>query len=139
MYALDALTGKNMWSHQTMGEVASSPAVSGNLVLVGSYDGNLYAVDRANGNLVWSFLTGDWVVSSPAVFDGVVYFGSYDHSIYAIGTVQTLPNLTPQPVLVLLSTLLGVVALVVIVLAIVWIKKRGVKLLPPNFRSKMNF
>ena len=58
VYALNAANGKYIWSYQTQGNVASSPAVADGMVFVGSYDGNLYALNAVNGKLVWSYLTG---------------------------------------------------------------------------------
>ena len=72
------------WTFHTRGYVVSSPAVTSELVYVGSADGNLYAVARDTGVLKWKFRTGSRVVSSPAVTDGLVFFGSYDGNFYAI-------------------------------------------------------
>jgi outer membrane protein assembly factor BamB len=66
--------------------VASSPAVAGGVVYVGSYDGKIYALDATSGLLIWDYQTDEKVVSSPAVADGEVYVGSYDHFVYAVGS-----------------------------------------------------
>jgi hypothetical protein len=61
--------------------IASSPAVAGGVVYVGSV-GKLYAYAvgcASSGNTctpLWTGDTGGWVYSSPAVADGVVYVGS---------------------------------------------------------------
>jgi outer membrane protein assembly factor BamB/tetratricopeptide (TPR) repeat protein len=44
MYAVDAETGKALWSWQTGGRVRSSPAIADGAVFFGSYDGRIYAV-----------------------------------------------------------------------------------------------
>lgn len=72
------------WKFHTNGYVISSPAVVGDLVYVGSTDGNLYAVDRLTGALRWKFATRGRVSSSPAVSNGFVYFCSYDGYFYAL-------------------------------------------------------
>jgi outer membrane protein assembly factor BamB len=42
VYALDRATGGLGWRYEIGPWVKSSPAVTGNAVLVGAYDGNLY-------------------------------------------------------------------------------------------------
>jgi outer membrane protein assembly factor BamB len=44
VYALDAFNGDLIWSYKTEGAVQSSPAISDELLFVGSNDGNLYAI-----------------------------------------------------------------------------------------------
>ena len=43
LYALNAKTGKRIWSYDLGVPIKSSPIVSGNMLLVHDYDGNLYA------------------------------------------------------------------------------------------------
>ncbi len=43
MYALDRADGSEQWSYEIGTWVASGPAVTGNALLVGAWDGNLYA------------------------------------------------------------------------------------------------
>ncbi|MDH5595131.1 MAG: PQQ-like beta-propeller repeat protein, partial [Candidatus Bathyarchaeota archaeon] len=74
-----------IWNYTTGDAVASSPAVVGGVVYVGSYDRKIYALNASTGALVWNYATGDMVVSSPAVTNGIVYVGSYDHLVYAFG------------------------------------------------------
>ena len=63
----------------------SSPAVTGGVVYVGSYEGYVYALNASNGAKLWSFGTGYPVDSSAAVVDGVVYVeGTWDHTVYAL-------------------------------------------------------
>ncbi|MCU1652868.1 MAG: PGF-pre-PGF protein [Pseudonocardia sp.] len=45
VYALDAATGTERWTHTTGSRVFSSPAVVGGTVYVGSNDHTLYALD----------------------------------------------------------------------------------------------
>ena len=46
MHALDATSGKEVWSFQTGARIDSSPAIAGGAVYVGSNDGKLYVFDR---------------------------------------------------------------------------------------------
>jgi len=72
------------WKFHTAGQVISSPAVSGEVVFVGSTDGILYAIDRESGTPKWKFEAKSRISSSPAVSDGLVYFGAYDGNFYAV-------------------------------------------------------
>jgi len=63
-----------VWKFKTDGAVASSPAVAGGGVYVGSYM-RLYALDANTGQEKWSFKTDGAVASSPAVADGVAMSG----------------------------------------------------------------
>lgn len=64
----------------------SSPAVTKQLIYVGSSDGRLYALERASGEIAWRYLVGEQVRvwTSPAVVDDVIYFGAHDGHIYAL-------------------------------------------------------
>ncbi len=68
--------------------MASSPAVVGDTVYVGSSRGRLYALSTADGAEQWRFQTDGAVVSSPVVVDGTVYVGSYDGNVYALSTAD---------------------------------------------------
>lgn len=72
------------WKFRTGGRVLSSPVVSGDVVYVGSTDGQLYAIDRATGTERWKFATKGPISSSPAVSGGLVYISSVDGKVYAI-------------------------------------------------------
>ena len=45
-YALDAQSGKEVWSYRLGVPITSSAAISGNTVYVGTYDGSIYAFTR---------------------------------------------------------------------------------------------
>lgn len=75
---------KVQWQFKTHGQVLSSPAVSGDVLFVGSSDHFLYAINKKDGTQKWKFETHGRVTSSPAVANGIVYFGSYDSIFYAV-------------------------------------------------------
>jgi outer membrane protein assembly factor BamB len=77
-------TNQTLWTYKTGQWVFSSPAVSGGVVYVGSFDDNVYALNATTGVLVWKYATGGDVESSPAVAGGVVYVGSIDENVYAL-------------------------------------------------------
>src|SRR5208283_256483 len=68
------VTNHILWD--TQGVEYSSPVVVGDVVYVGSGDGNVYGLDASTGAILWSYATGSSVDSSPAVASGVVYVGT---------------------------------------------------------------
>jgi len=89
VHALDAATGKPVWTFTAGGRVDSPPTVYKGLVLFGSADGCVYCLTAADGELVWKFrgapddrqviayeqLESAWPAhGSVLVQDGVAYF-----------------------------------------------------------------
>ena len=64
---------------------ASSPAVAGDRVVVGSGDGKLYVLDLTTGRKVWEFESGAPFLASPALASGRIIIGDMDGRIYAFG------------------------------------------------------
>lgn len=94
--ARDLRTGRELWRFDTPQSANSSPAVAGDLLIIGCGDGNVYGLDAKTGEEKWRFQTGDGVKSSPAVAAGVVYFGSDDGSLYAISDLKADGKPAPQ-------------------------------------------
>jgi outer membrane protein assembly factor BamB len=89
--ALDARSGRRLWTYRTGGAVKGGLAGAGGLVYAGSYDGHVYALDAASGRLVWRasgspqlFGHGTFY-ATPAVAYGRVYVGSTDGRMYSFG------------------------------------------------------
>lgn len=83
IYAADAETGEEKWRFKTHGPVFSNPAISGNILFVGSYDKNLYAI-TLEGKEIWRFPTGGKISSSPFVHKNMILIGSHDGYLYAV-------------------------------------------------------
>jgi outer membrane protein assembly factor BamB len=82
LYALDARTGKNIWTYRTT--LPNTPAVADGVVYVGSWeDEKLYALDAKTGSKLWDHSLSGNADCPPTVYDGVVYFGS-DDTMYAL-------------------------------------------------------
>ncbi|MHC5002367.1 MAG: outer membrane protein assembly factor BamB family protein [Planctomycetota bacterium] len=73
-----------LWTFETGGSIASSPAVADGRVYVGSDDASVYAIDLVTGEKAWSFATDDVVEAPPLVHAGTVYIGGSDFFFYAI-------------------------------------------------------
>ena len=83
LFALNANTGKELWSFVSSNQIGSSPAVVDGVVYICVGDFNLYALDAATGDELWSF-PADSYTSSPAVVDGVVYIEGFDGTVRAV-------------------------------------------------------
>jgi len=89
VYALDAFTGRRLWTFTTNGAIKGGLAASSGAVFAGSYDGHVYALDAATGRLLWRasaqprlFGHGS-LYATPAVAYGRVYVGSTDGAVYS--------------------------------------------------------
>jgi outer membrane protein assembly factor BamB len=104
LYALDADSGKTLWSHTVGGRIDSPPTIHGPRVLFGSADGQIHCLRANDGALGWSFqaapadrrlmafeqLESAWPVhGSPLVRDGIVYSVS-GRSTYLDGGLRLL-------------------------------------------------
>lgn len=79
------------WKVQTNGAVRSTPAISGNSIIIGSSDGTVYCLRKNDGKELWRVRVHSPVSSSPAIDNGVVYFSTRSNKIYAV----KLKNGTP--------------------------------------------
>jgi outer membrane protein assembly factor BamB len=85
VHALDANSGKAVWTFATRARVDSSPVIAAGRVYVGSSDGRLYVLDVATGKKLSDFDAGAGITASPAIAAGRVVIGSQDGVIYALG------------------------------------------------------
>jgi outer membrane protein assembly factor BamB len=89
--ALDADTGRRIWSYRTGGRVKGAVAVSGRRLFVGAYDGHVYALNARTGRLLWRSSAQDRFggrgnfYSTPAAAYGRVFIGNTDGKVYAFG------------------------------------------------------
>jgi outer membrane protein assembly factor BamB len=89
--ALDAGTGKQLWSFRTGDKVKGAVAESGGVLYIGSYDGHVYALDPRSGKELWRASaqarlgpTGTFY-ATPAIGYGRVYIGATDGKVYSFG------------------------------------------------------
>lgn len=97
--ALDAATGKTLWRQSTRvgdgiwpfkrkkpgpdARYAGGPAVSGNLLVVGTLDGHVYGYDATTGKRLWSAEVDNEVISPPVIDGGVAYVRTNSGNVYA--------------------------------------------------------
>jgi outer membrane protein assembly factor BamB len=85
VHAIDAGSGKLVWTFATRAGVDSSPAFAGGRVYVGSGDGRLYVLDAVSGKKLWEFEVGADITASPAIAAGRVVVGAHDGRLYVFG------------------------------------------------------
>jgi len=85
MHALDAASGKEIWTFPTGARIDSSPALAGSRGYVGSNDGKLYVFDTSSGRIIQQFEAGGPLSASPAIADGRVVIGSQDGKLFCLG------------------------------------------------------
>ena len=97
VFCLDRISGKPKWAFEMQADIpadnewdyyTASPALIGDVVLVGSGDGHLYALQLASGELAWKFKTGDSIRGEPLVVGSTVYQPSGDDFVYALSLVD---------------------------------------------------
>lgn len=85
--ALDWKNRKTLWQFSAPNreqQIHSSPAVTEDVVVIGSRDKQVYCLDRKTGELRWSFRTRGKIDSSPVISGDRVYFGGADKKLYAV-------------------------------------------------------
>ena len=66
--ALDAASGTLLWKRLTEGAVVSTPAVAGDLVVVGNRAYDLVGITAATGEIAWKrYVWFSWIESSGTV------------------------------------------------------------------------
>jgi outer membrane protein assembly factor BamB len=78
VHALDAKSGKEVWSFAARARVDSSAAVAAGRVYVGSNDNRLYVLNLSDGKKLWEFDAGAPITASPAIAVGSLVIGTQD-------------------------------------------------------------
>lgn len=86
-YALDLITGNEIWSYKTMGPIMSTPVIDNHRVVFGNSDGLLYALRKADGGFLWDYSTKGEILGQPAVDENFLYFATTTNTINALDKV----------------------------------------------------
>jgi len=92
VYAINATTGKQIWSTSTGAKVNTSAAYSNGRIFIANDDGNVYGIDAKTGRQIWQassqsqFGSREFFYASPTVAYGRVFIGNSDGTMYAFGT-----------------------------------------------------
>ena len=85
VHALDAATGRELWTYSARSAVDASPVVAGKRVLAAAKNGAIFALDLETGKQAWRFEAGAPVEASPAVAAGRLVIGTMDGTLYCFG------------------------------------------------------
>ena len=86
MYCYDVTGDSVEWTFVTGNTIYSSPTISDEMVIFGSYDGKTYSLNKNDGVKIWEFDagTGAAFYSSPTVADVFVYIGCTNGKLYCL-------------------------------------------------------
>jgi outer membrane protein assembly factor BamB len=88
VYALDATTGRVLWSGATPDGHVSDPVLADGSVYIANDDSRVYAFDAATGAPRWAARAGTKGedLQTPIVAGGAIYFSTGDRHLYALST-----------------------------------------------------
>lgn len=72
------------WRFDSGGELYSSPAISGDKLVIGSKSGFLYALDSVTGELLWSRDLGEYIVRATPAIDGNFVYLNNGYQVLAL-------------------------------------------------------
>jgi len=81
-----------VWIFKTGGRVYSSPALTSESLLVGSWDHHLYSLDLKTGKPKWKFNIGDRILEGPLVEGQTIYLGSAGGELVKINLNAAAPH-----------------------------------------------
>jgi len=91
--ALDAITGKIIWTKTLSSIARAAPDVKDNTVFVNTIDNKVYALDAASGNMLWNHSGGSEDLSmfgtaSPVVYEDMLIAPYSSGEVYALKAID---------------------------------------------------
>ena len=84
MYALDAMTGTEIWKYHA-GPWDGIPAINQGVLYAGSYDKKFYAFNAITGQKIWSYTAGGYFSNDgPTYYNGSIYTRNDDSYFYCL-------------------------------------------------------
>ncbi len=84
LVALNAENGRKQWEIKTKLPFSGGPGVSGNLLLMGTQDGEVFAFDATTGGQLWSAKVTSEVLAAPSEADGIVVVRCIDGRVFGL-------------------------------------------------------
>ena len=84
LHAIDANTGKPIWTYETEAPIVSSANYHQGRFVFGSYDGTLYCVTAHDGKLVWKYQTDDRIHGTPGIAGDVCLTAGCDGQLHVV-------------------------------------------------------
>ena len=83
-FALDRLSGEEVWTFDTGSGFRGSASIVGDTLFVGDLSGQLYALDSETGSELWRFELDGPITTTPVVVDETLYVATENGGLYAI-------------------------------------------------------
>jgi outer membrane protein assembly factor BamB len=86
LYAVNPENAEILWKTDLGGAIPDSPLFlpEANLLLVGTFKGEVVALSAEKGEIIATFETKGWVWDTPALFEDTLYFGDLKGYLYAV-------------------------------------------------------
>jgi eukaryotic-like serine/threonine-protein kinase len=84
LLAVNLTSGSVIFKSGLAGSLESTPTVTTDAIILGSYDGNVYSLRKSDGGISWKTQLEGGMFSSPLVDYGRVYIGTDTGAFYAL-------------------------------------------------------
>ena len=84
LVAVDAASGKQVWTRKLVGHLESSPMAVGGTLYLGTDKTNVVAVRASDGKVLWQFNSPGAIKASPSFHDGRVFVADYQSAMFCL-------------------------------------------------------
>jgi outer membrane protein assembly factor BamB len=84
LVAVDAITGKEVWTRKLAGHLESSPMAVGGTLYLGTDKTNVVAVSASDGKVLWQFNSPGAIKASPSFHHGRLYVADYESGMFCL-------------------------------------------------------
>jgi len=84
LVAVDAASGKQVWTRKLAGHLESSPMAVGGTLYLGTDKTNVVAVDASGGKVLWQFNSPGAIKASPSFHNGRVFVADYQSAMFCL-------------------------------------------------------
>jgi len=92
IYAIDAVSGDEVWSLDLGGTLVGSPTLIDGVLYVGTLDSEVIAVNAASGRVTWRTATEGWVWGSPTFYQDQILVTDLEGQVYAFDAASGRQN-----------------------------------------------
>jgi len=85
LVAVDAGSGKQVWTRRLSGHLESSPMAVGGRLYLGTDKTNVVAVRASDGKVLWQFNSPGAIKASPSFHHGRVFVADYESGMFCLG------------------------------------------------------
>lgn len=101
LVAVDAGSGKAIWTRKLAGHLESSPVAVGGTLYLGTDKTNVVAVRASDGKVLWQFNSPAAIKASPSYHDGRLFVADYESGMFCLdaknGTLRWRTNTSRVP------------------------------------------